>query len=347
VGFFCHTILEVRVKLTTPAPWGWESQPFKPGGVHNGIDWGWFNRDPAGTRRVVAAAPGRVIEVANNAGFNRGWGNRVAIAHTTRAFTTYNHAPNNGIRVSVGQIVDASTQVQVMGDTGTANGIHLHFELYIDGNRVDPRPYFTQDLPGVSVIAAPPAPTPALGVRDRLTGVNGANGRTVPQAGGTATLAFRNTAVTMQAFTTAGASVEGNRLWFQGVNGLWYWSGGFTSQSVLGLTDATPVPFVPTPPAVVSPPVVVSPPEVQPPVVEPDPPAPPVIPEPVEPPTEPEPVTPILVPVEVPTKLETPTETAQGDETPAGKPNPAAIIIAALVALLAALLAFFQQGPPA
>jgi len=340
------------VKLTTPAPWGWESQPFKPGGVHNGIDWGWFNRDPAGTRRVVAAAPGRVIEVANNAGFNRGWGNRVAIAHTTRAFTTYNHAPNNGIRVRVGQIVDTSTQVQVMGDTGTANGIHLHFELYIDGNRVDPRPYFTQDLPGVSVIAAPPAPTPVLGVRDRLTGVNGANGRTAPQAGGTATLAFRNTAVTMQAFTTAGASVDGNRLWFQGVNGLWYWSGGFTSHSTLGLTDATPIPVVPTPPVVVlppvvlTPPVVVLPPAVVPPVVAPEPAAPPVEPKPVQPPTEREPASPNVTPVEMPAEPETPTETGQGHNTPAGKPNPAAIIIAALVALLAALLAFFQQGPP-
>ena len=327
------------MRLESPAPWGWESQPFKPGGVHNGIDWGWFNRDPAGSRRVVAAAPGRVIEVANNAGHNRGWGNRVAIAHTTRAFTTYNHAPNNGISVAVGQIVGTSTHVQVMGATGTANGIHLHFELYIDGNRVDPKPYFTKDLPGVSVIAAPPATTPVLGVRDRLTGVNGANGRGEPKAGGAATLAFRNTAVTMQAFTTAGAAVEGNRLWFLGVNGLWYWSGGFTNRSVLGLTDATPVPFVPTPAFIVPPPVIV------PPVVAPELAAQPVALEPVQPPIEP--VTPDVVPVEMPAEPETPTETAQGDDKPAGKPNPAAIIIAAIVALIAALIAVFGQGPPA
>lgn len=47
-----------------------------------------------------------------------------------------------------------------------------------------------------------------------------------------------------------GESVAGNNVWFRGINGHYFWSGGFTSQSTAGLTDlngAAPAP-APTPP---------------------------------------------------------------------------------------------------
>jgi hypothetical protein len=234
----------MSITLSNPCPWGWQSRGFTAG-AHRGIDYGWYNADPAGSRRVIAAAPGRVIEIYNGGGWNQGWGSRVMIEHTDRAKTTYSHHPKNGINLTVGQLIDRGQAIGPMGNTGDAGkppAIHSHFELYIDNVRVDPAPYFAQALPGNPVRSTAPPAAPALGVRDRLTGVQGANGRTQPAATGPAVLTFRNLRLAMIAFTDAGQSVQGNARWYRSVNGLWYWSGGFTSTAKTGLADLTPLP---------------------------------------------------------------------------------------------------------
>lgn len=116
--------------------------PFIPG-EHRGED-----RGHGGGYDFWAAAPGVVEELYGGGGYNGGWGNRFGIRHTPRAVTTYNHWQTGSARVDLGQSVDAGTRLALMGSTGLAYGDHLHFELYIDGVRVDPAPYYTQDLPG-------------------------------------------------------------------------------------------------------------------------------------------------------------------------------------------------------
>ena len=122
--------------------------------THAGIDYGWYNADPTNSQRTYAAAPGKVLQVINTSGWGDGWGSRVVIEHAPGVLTTYNHYWVNGIKVRPGQLVSTKTYLGQMGSTGKSDGVHLHFELYINGARVDPAPYFSKDLPGTSTTPA-------------------------------------------------------------------------------------------------------------------------------------------------------------------------------------------------
>jgi hypothetical protein len=137
-----------------------------PRGRHSGQDYGWNNGD-----EVLAAAPGVVIEIVDDgpSAYNKGWGVRVRIEHAEGVITTYNHLRSGSVLVKVGDTVGRNQHIATMGETGEApNGRHLHFELYINGVRVDPAPFFERDLPGtVGAGTGLPAVTP-LPVRKRL-----------------------------------------------------------------------------------------------------------------------------------------------------------------------------------
>lgn len=159
------------MKLSRPARQdshrGWI--PGKDG--HRGMDFGWGNGDG-----IYAAAPGVVETVYDGNGWNSGWGNRIAIRHTPRAVTTYSHERPDGIFVSPGQSVVDQQNIGLMGETGDTDGKHLHFELYIDGERVDPAPYFYTDLPGTdgSGVGVPAPSGWSVGETD-FTGAYGLN----------------------------------------------------------------------------------------------------------------------------------------------------------------------------
>jgi len=87
---------------------------------------------------VQAAATGRVII----AGWQRGYGNVVYVDHGTGLSTRYGHLSE--IDVSVGQTVTRGQTVGLVGSTGRSTGPHLHYEVRINNQPVDPRPY----LPG-------------------------------------------------------------------------------------------------------------------------------------------------------------------------------------------------------
>lgn len=159
--------------LQNPAPAGWLSQPYGGATAHKGIDYGYYNADLQGSQTIRAAAPGRVESVTSNGGYNQGWGNRVVIDHGYGIKTTYNHMATGSATVRAGQQVAAGQILGRMGATGKTvpvGAVHLHFELLINGTRVDPAPYFTKNLPGIPVVASggkgdtpPPAePLPIL-----------------------------------------------------------------------------------------------------------------------------------------------------------------------------------------
>ncbi len=97
---------------------------------HPGIDIG----VPSGTP-IHAAAAGTVII----AGWVDGYGNLVAIDHGNGLSTLYAHQSRLG--VSVGQSVGQGAVVGYSGCTGYCFGPHLHFEVRVNGNPVDPLGY--------------------------------------------------------------------------------------------------------------------------------------------------------------------------------------------------------------
>ena len=92
---------------------------------------------PTGTP-VVAAGSGRV----EFAGTQNGYGQVVIISHGDGLTTRYGHL--SSIETEVGAEVLRGTVVGRIGSTGRSSGPHLHYEVRIGDNPVDPRRY----LPG-------------------------------------------------------------------------------------------------------------------------------------------------------------------------------------------------------
>ena len=104
-------------------------------GYHNGID---ISGSDASGALIVAAYPGTVV----SAGYaNDGYGYKVIIDHGNGMQTLYGHALAGSIMVSVGDTVSSGQAIARVGNTGYSFGAHLHFEVRINGTRVDPAPY--------------------------------------------------------------------------------------------------------------------------------------------------------------------------------------------------------------
>lgn len=106
---------------------------YRWGRLHAGTDVG----VPIGTT-VRASRGGQVI----TAGWLGGYGNCVIIDHGDGVATRYGHLSE--VTVSVGQYVDQGEQIALSGNTGRSTGPHLHFEIRINGEAVDPLPYLYQ-----------------------------------------------------------------------------------------------------------------------------------------------------------------------------------------------------------
>lgn len=101
-------------------------------GMHNGID----VMCPHGTT-VVASAAGTVIESE----LGGSWGQYIKIDHGGGIATLYSHLIEGSQMVAVGQVVAAGEPIGLVGATGNASVSHLHFEVWVDGIRVDPIPW--------------------------------------------------------------------------------------------------------------------------------------------------------------------------------------------------------------
>ncbi|MBO5852265.1 MAG: M23 family metallopeptidase [Clostridia bacterium] len=89
---------------------------------------------PQGTS-VIAVKGGTVVEAA----YESGYGNYVVIDHGNGLKTLYAH--NKRIVVSKGQKVTAGQLIALSGNTGRSTGPHLHFEVILNGNTVNPGNY--------------------------------------------------------------------------------------------------------------------------------------------------------------------------------------------------------------
>jgi murein DD-endopeptidase MepM/ murein hydrolase activator NlpD len=100
------------------------------GRMHEGIDIGCAYGAPN-----RAAAAGTVIY----SGWLGGYGNLVVVDHGNGLSTAYAHA--SSVLVGVGQSVSQGETVSLVGSTGNSSGPHLHFEVRVNGQAVDPLLY--------------------------------------------------------------------------------------------------------------------------------------------------------------------------------------------------------------
>jgi murein DD-endopeptidase MepM/ murein hydrolase activator NlpD len=110
---------------------GYRTDPITGGpAFHAGLDF----KGPIGAP-IFAAARGKVAFV----GQRHGYGNCVEIDHGNGLRTRYAHM--SAFRTHIGQPVQAGQVIGAVGSTGRSTGPHLHFEVRINDQPVNPRPF--------------------------------------------------------------------------------------------------------------------------------------------------------------------------------------------------------------
>jgi phage minor structural protein len=101
--------------------------------IHGGID---IASVPAGTSPPVYVARSGTVETVTYDGTG---GNYVVVKHDDGYWTYYGHL--DSVDLVVGEKVTTNSRVGIMGSTGLAKGIHLHFEVWKGGQwqRINPR----------------------------------------------------------------------------------------------------------------------------------------------------------------------------------------------------------------
>lgn len=98
--------------------------------THKGLDIA-----ASGGTPIKAVADGTVIR----SGWSSGYGNLVVIDHGNGVTTYYGHCSR--LYVSKGTSVKAGDNIAAVGSTGNSTGNHLHFEIRLNGEQVNPQKY--------------------------------------------------------------------------------------------------------------------------------------------------------------------------------------------------------------
>lgn len=118
----------IRVSHRVSSPFGMRTDPFTQlPALHMGIDIAASTDSP-----VVATAPGTVTV----AGWRYGYGLMVEVTHSYGIRTRYAHLKS--ITVTSGSSVQIGSQVGLVGSTGRSTGPHLHYEIWHQGEPLDP-----------------------------------------------------------------------------------------------------------------------------------------------------------------------------------------------------------------
>lgn len=110
---------------------GWRLDPFNGHkAFHEGLDF------PADVGTPIYAAAGGIVTVAEQ---TPDYGKLIKIDHGSGLETRYAHASR--LLVKVGDRVEKGQEIAEVGSTGRSTGPHLHYEIRLDGNALDPRQY--------------------------------------------------------------------------------------------------------------------------------------------------------------------------------------------------------------
>lgn len=123
--------------LRKPVPNGLFRSPFGPRKhpvlgyvrMHTGVDWSAPRGSP-----IIAVGDGIVAK----AGIARGYGNQIEIRHANGYVTTYAHQSGFAPGIKTGAKVRQGQVIGYVGSSGLATGPHCHFEVIVNGTKVDP-----------------------------------------------------------------------------------------------------------------------------------------------------------------------------------------------------------------
>lgn len=136
VLFFFVSVLALQSTagaMTVTSPFGWRVHPISgEWQYHTGMD----IAEEFGAA-IPAMLPGEIVFAGEYAGY----GNMVLMRHANNVFTLYAHC--NELCVVPGQRVAAGEVIATVGSTGSSTGPHLHLELWVDGQYVDPMVLFS------------------------------------------------------------------------------------------------------------------------------------------------------------------------------------------------------------
>ncbi|WP_192355549.1 M23 family metallopeptidase [Mesorhizobium mediterraneum] len=97
--------------------------------MHTGVDWSASIGTP-----IIASGNG----VVEKAGWAGGYGKQIIIRHANGYETSYNHQSAFAKGIAPGVRVRQGQTIGFLGQTGLATGPHLHYELIVNGTKVDP-----------------------------------------------------------------------------------------------------------------------------------------------------------------------------------------------------------------
>ena len=89
---------------------------------------------------IYAAESGTVMMANSSDPWGYSWGYYVSIFHNGTYSSLYAHC--SSLAVSTGDYVEKGQVIGYVGSTGNSTGNHLHFEVYQNGDRVDPAQFF-------------------------------------------------------------------------------------------------------------------------------------------------------------------------------------------------------------
>ncbi len=127
VNSMCMPVASQKIN----SPFGYRINPVTGNyGLHSGIDINAKTGD-----EIYAALAGEVVKSK----FSSDYGHFVTIDHGEGLVTIYAHCSKR--LVEVGDKVERGDVIALVGSTGQSTGPHLHFEVRVNGNRIDPQ-YF-------------------------------------------------------------------------------------------------------------------------------------------------------------------------------------------------------------
>lgn len=100
-------------------------------GTHTGLD----IAAPMGTN-IHAAASGTVV---TSGWSDYGYGYHVVISHGNGVYTLYGHCSR--LYANVGDVVNQGDTIAAVGSTGNSTGPHLHLEIRVNGQKLNPQYY--------------------------------------------------------------------------------------------------------------------------------------------------------------------------------------------------------------
>jgi len=127
--------------------YGWRRNPVTGRyAMHEGVDF------PAPRGTPIEAAAGGVV---TEAGPESGYGNMLEIDHGDGISTRYAHASE--LLVKKGDVVERGQLIARVGSTGRSTGSHLHFEVRLAGQPLDPKLFIGPPATAPPTLAAAPS----------------------------------------------------------------------------------------------------------------------------------------------------------------------------------------------